>query len=603
MIYSKYKLIMKGVFFMKKALSLILALLLVFGLLAGCGDDGDTASTQSTASGTQSGTATLSKDDVAFVENGESRYVIIRPDDDEVTPLAAIVFKGFKDRLKVNAKNTLDVNEDGVDAYEVLIGDTNRPESKQALDYLEGEKGARIDDYIICTIGKKIVINAQTVDALKVACTRFVNEIISADGVKGGLEVIKRTEGSFSEASINGVSIGRFSMVRPHYNCSYLTQVEMESLYDSVLDKTGYPVFIEEDMYVDEGTFEIVVGNTNRKGVTRVADHDQYSITISGNMVYLNGGSPHATAMAVTEFKKMLEKGSVTDADSKTGSYSQTITSYDASTYYVHKWGDDFDGTEIDLTKWDIIEEEHYGKGADGMSGQNGKQALRVPEANFVKDGFLYQLQYVDDKAYYGGTIRTNNHMNFLGGYLEHSMIHPDNPSSWNTCWMSSVESNGIIGPEIDLNENFGNPNVTDANAHVWPKAGAAEYGWEHRSFDHIRANESKFKLPLKDQAEHNLNTELHTFGFLWREDYIAFTGDGKIYCDLNLDEPGFEDYKMAFTTVAVKVIIAASPGVGSGPKDTSTEEHWTREKSDYITDYLHIYQLDNGWSRMTIRD
>jgi hypothetical protein len=142
-----------------------------------------------------------------------------------------------------------------------------------------------------------------------------------------------------------------------------------------------------------------------------------------------------------------------------------------------------------------------------------------------------------------------------------------------------------------------------DANAHVWPKAGAAEYGWEHRSFDHIRANESKFKLPLKDQAEHNLNTELHTFGFLWREDYIAFTGDGKIYCDLNLDEEGFEDYKMAFTTVAVKVIIAASPGVGTGPTDTSTEEHWTREKSDYITDYLHIYQLDDGWSRMTIRD
>ena len=191
--------------------------------------------------------------------------------------------------------------------------------------------------------------------------------------------------------------------------------------------------------------------------------------------------------------------------------------------------------------------------------------------------------------------------MNFMGGYLEHSMIHPDNPSSWNTCWMSAVESNGIIGPEIDLNENFGNPNITEANAHVWPKSGAAAYGWVHRSFDTIRANESKFMLPDADRTKHNLNTELHTFGFIWREDYIAFTGDGKIYCELNLDEPGFEDYKMAFTTVAVKVIIAASPGVGTGPKDTSNEEHWSREKSDYITDYLHIYQLDDGWCRINI--
>ncbi|MBQ3550256.1 MAG: family 16 glycosylhydrolase [Clostridia bacterium] len=589
---------------MKKVLSLILVVFMAFSILAGCGGDSDTASSNSSGSaGTSSGSVVLSKDDVVFLDGDYSRYIVVRPDDKDATACSNIVFQALKKKLSVNPKNTIDVNAEGVDAYEILVGNTNRAESQQAMDYLGGDLGSRIDDYIICTIGKKIVINAVTNEGLNAACTKFANEIVAKEGVKGGLEVVYRTTGDFSSMSINGYNIGKFSMVRPHYNTSYLTQQEMESMYDDILSKTGYPVFIEEDMYVDESTFEIVVGNTNRKGVTEVTDHDQYSITISGNMVYLNGGSPHATAMAVTEFKKMLQKGAVTDADSKTGSYSETIMTYDASTYYVHKWGDDFDGTEIDLTKWDIIEEEHYGKGADGMSGQNGKQALRVPEANFVKDGFLYQLQYFDDKAYYGGTIRSNDHMNFLGGYLEHSMIHPDNPSSWNTCWMSAVENNGIIGPEIDLNENFGNPNVTDANAHVWPKAGAAEYGWEHRSFDHIRANESKFKLPLEDQAEHNLNTELHTFGFLWREDYIAFTGDGKVYCDLNLNEEGFEDYKMAFTTVAVKVIIAASPGVGSGPKDTSTEEHWTREKSDYITDYLHIYQLDDGWSRIQIRN
>ncbi len=586
---------------MKKAISILFALLMVFTVFAGCGSDSDTATSSNADSGVQNGNLTISKDDVVFIENGESRYTVIRSNDESVTACAAIVFQGLKKVLKTNVKNTLDENADGVDAYEILVGNTNRAESQQALDYLAKDGAPRVDDYIICTIGKKIVINAVTPEGLNAACVYFSNNIVNADGIKGGIEHIYRTEGDFSEITINGVTIGMFSIVRPHYNTSYLTQVEMEAMSDAVTAKTGYPLFIEEDMYVAESGYEIVVGDANRSGVTKITNHDEYYITVKGDKIYLNGGSPHATAMAVTEFAKMLEKGSVTDADSTSGSYSVTIAGYDASSYYVHKWGDDFDGTEIDTTKWDIITEEHYGKGADGNSGQNGKKALRVPEANYVADGFLYQLQYYDDVAYYGGTIRTNNHMKFLGGYLEHSMIHPDNPSSWNTCWMSSVESNGIIGPEIDLNENFGNPAVTDANAHVWPGSGAAEYGWEHRSFDHIRANESKFRLPAKDQAEHNLNTELHTFGFIWRQDYIAFTGDGKVYCELNLDDPGFEDYKLAYTTVAVKVIIAASPGVGTGPKDTSTEEHWTREKSDYITDYLHIYQMDDGWSRMHI--
>ena len=57
----------------------------------------------------------------------------------------------------------------------------------------------------------------------------------------------------------------------------------------------------------------------------------------------------------------------------------------------------------------------------------------------------------------------------------------------------------------------------------------------------------------------------------------------------------------MAFSTVACKLIVAASPGVGSGAADISKPEDWTHEKSDYITDYVHIYQLDDGWSRVEV--
>lgn len=399
---------------------------------------------------------------------------------------------------------------------------------------------------------------------------------------------------------INGKSILRYSIIRQHFNASYLTFVEIENLKSEILRLTGESITVADDTKTTPSDFEIIVGDCERAGVEEIINYDEYRITIRGSKVYLNGGSPYATTVAVSEFAKLLSKGKITDSDSRVGSYSVTVDNYDKSQYYTLRWGDDFDGDEVDLTKWDVITEEHYGKGADGLSGQNGKQALRVPEANVVKDGCLYQLQYYDDKAYYGGTIRSNNHMKFMGGYIEHSVITPDNPASWNTCWMSAVESNGLISPEIDLNENFGKSDVSEANAHVWPTSnGTAQYGWKHRSFDQVLSEESRYRLPIDDRAEHNLNTGFHTFGFLWTEDYIAFIGDGEIYCDLDLNKEGFEDYKMAFTTVAVKLIIAASPGVGSGPKDTSASEHWTNAKSDYVTDYIHIYQLDDGWCRL----
>ena len=400
--------------------------------------------------------------------------------------------------------------------------------------------------------------------------------------------------------TVNGANISEFIIVRPHYNSSYLTQVEMEKLIDEVYAKTGVKLTIEEDAYVAETKYEIVVGNNNRNGVEKIADHDEYRIKISGTKVYLNGGSPHATAIAVTEFAKLIANGAVTDADSVVGSYKKTVASYDNTKYYVHKWGDDFDGDTVDPTKWDVIEkEQHYGKGAEG------RIPWRVADHNEVKNGCLYQYQSRTDDAYYGGTVRTNNHMKFMGGYLEHSLLMSDNPMSWNTLWIHGAESNGVIGPEMDLNETMGmginrNGNVhTQFNLHTWP-AENNEFGWKHRSFDSLKPVEKNYKLPEDEKGTLN-STGFHTFGFLWTKDYVAGIFDGKIFVDMNLNEEGLEDFKMAFSTVACKLIAAASPGVGSRAADISKPEDWTHEKSDYITDYVHIYQLDDGWSRLEV--
>ena len=584
---------------MKRLLTLALALLMLFCLFA-CGSD-DTESTAS-SNGDANGSSIISTADVKYIDDaGEAIYNIVRPDKPEnnESVISGKVFKQFKDKLGVNVRNSPD-SVDGTDQYEVLIGETNRPESAAAMNYMYDQGKGRYDDFIICTIGKKIVINAHNEDALTAACDYFINNYLVKDGVKGGINYLYAKPGDYKDITVNGVNIGRFSIVRPHYNLSYLAQVEMEKMQNSIYEKTGYMLEIKEDAYVTEGDYEIVVGNTNRKGVEKIEGYDNYNITVSGKKIYLNGGNTYSTAISVTMFEKLLADGTVVDADSvKNGSYQTAYAeNCDSTTVYKPVWIDDFDGDSVDTTKWDIIDEEYSKKGTDKLSGQNGKRAWRKPENSVVKDGCFYAMFTQDEGNYYGGTIRTTTTMIYQYGYLEMSCVNPKGSGFWSTLWMSSanVKENTFdcgYSMEVDIAESFGNAAVTDANAHVWPRGIGKAEGFEHRSFDHIRANESKYNVQKTDGKL--LSEDFHTFGFLWTPDYIGFTADGKIYCDLDINEAGFEDYKAAYTTGLVNLRLAGSPGFCNCPlPQTATEEEWANT-ARYIVDYVHLYQIDDG--------
>ncbi len=404
------------------------------------------------------------------------------------------------------------------------------------------------------------------------------------------------SDNNINKNTVNGVDISEFRFVRPHFNSSYLTQIEMEKLC------VTYGIAIADDNSIST-IYEVIVGNSSRSGVETITDHDKFSIKISGTKVYINGGSPHAIAAGVTEFGKLLSKKNVTNADSFEGSYTQAISNYDKTTYYTHAWGDDFDGSEVDILKWNIVDgEKHY------QSLDDGSSSWRVAEANIVQNGHLiqrewYEGNYKTDPAnvkYYGGTLRSGSKMTFRGGYLEHSVIIPDNPVSWNTLWLSSVADNGIIFGEIDLNETFATAKYTSINVHTWPKKNN-EYGWEHRSFDNESVGvNKKVSLSTIDSISHNLNTEFHTYGILWTRDALVYTFDGEVYINFDLNRTGFEDFKMAFSNDSqlYQVIIAASPGT-TGEVSNLKDEHWTPAKSDYVTDYVHIYQVNDGWSVM----
>ena len=579
---------------MKRVLSLMMILVMVVGLLVGCGGDGDKKKTEE-AGNNVNVEGIINTADVNYVADGEAVYRVVRPDGDSVAAsVAQYIYKQMRDKLGVSMRSVADT-ADATDIYEILVGMTAREESKQAMAYLDSKTGGRYDDYVICTIGKKICIYSENPDVLQKAAEDFINNFAVAEGVKGGIAYTKATEGNFESIKVNGVELGKFDFIRPHYNSSWLTECEMQEIIDTVYAKTGYMMEIKHDTKTEPQEYEIIVGNTAREGVEAIGDFDQYKIAVKGKKVYINGGSAHSTAIAVSEFGKLL-KGEVTDSVAVTGSYNTTIASYDKTNEFYWTWGDDFDLAELDTTKW------RQEKESNRTTGQNGKISVRSSNPNdvYVMDGKFYICAREDDEYYYGGMIRTQQTMEYKYGYAEMSSVIPHGDSFWIAWWacsndtLSSFDPNvsKMMSPEIDIVECFGNSKSYAANCHSWPTSyGTNAFGYVHTSLDGAEYGDAKkYTCPDTDKV---LGDDFHTYGFYWDQKSMGFTCDGDLYFvyDTTTKPEDIEcfNHSMYF-------IYSMALGFDGAPGNPITDnpEEWANSNK-LILDWMHLYQKDDG--------
>ncbi len=594
---------------MKRLFSLCLVLILALGLLAGCGGDDkkDDASSKTDAPVADDGI--FSTEDVKFVgENGEALYRIIRSQEFSghsaggSSDAANYVSAQLRMVFGTNFRSTTDDN-DGTDTYEILVGDTNRPETKIVKDYFFSASNGLKEEYIIGTVGKKIVIYSTDFGTLKVAAEYFIKNYAKAEGVQGGIKyVFKSAEKGIT---VNGATLTAFKVVRSHYNESYIVQAQIDEMINTA-NGLGHIIEYVEDQYVTEGDYEIVVGNANRKGVTEITNRDEYKITIQDKKVYINGGSPQATAIAVAEFGKMLSKVQLTNADSVSGTYSETVKKYDRSKYYTLTWGDDFDGDSVDPTLWYHVPETAYS--SDGF---NNRTAIRSKDPNyvFVADGKFHINSSFNDTQYIGGMLMTDRTMLYKYGYLEMSAILPDAPGLWTSLWLDSRwhGQNGKqpdVGVyydfEIDVNECFGNASAVAANCHKWPTSFGEKEGYEHTSLDVEPYSRQKRRAAVDEG--HNFGDGFHTFGLLWDETQMTFTCDGEPYFTYEINKT-VEDLDGFHALCYIR--LSAAIGFSGNPLGTiidDNDERWyTRNK--FVIDYVHIYQLQDGKQQLVTGD
>ena len=170
---------------MKKRLILLLCAILSLTLLVSCGSDANT--TIGTEEDTQ---APQTQSGLTLIQDGSSVYSIIYDDAlelySECQDLKAAIFNAYSVNMFPKKSSATEIGE-----YEILIGQTNRPESAQ----LQAEIGE--DEYAIKTIGKKIVITSLTERGIIAGIKDFANMYVSASNegfvIPEDMNIVKKT--------------------------------------------------------------------------------------------------------------------------------------------------------------------------------------------------------------------------------------------------------------------------------------------------------------------------------------------------------------------------------------------------------------------------
>lgn len=197
---------------------------------------------------------------------------------------------------------------------------------------------------------------------------------------------------------------------------------------------------------------------------------------------------------------------------------------------WVQVWGDEFNGDQLDFSKWEK-EVNNYG------GGNNEAQAYRN-EAKYcsVSNGLLHINVYRDahttsdgkTQPYSSARIRSLKRGDWKYGRFEIYAKMPSGQGIWPAVWMLPTDSKyggWASGGEIDIIESRGSK--------VEETTGALHFGgqWPRNTYLSHR-----YQFPKKNAAE-----DFHLYTLEWSEDEIKWLVDGKL-CKTRSKEEWFSE-------------------------------------------------------------
>ncbi len=309
----------------------------------------------------------------------------------------------------------------------------------------------------------------------------------------------------------------------------------------------------------EEQEKEILIGKTNRKESSDELSDADINVEISGSKLLIEGGHSVTLTSAVNKYIRLApEKGKAAAFTLKTDFTSTVLDGYK----YV--WGDEFEGTDIDFTKWDFEErmssstkleiswEKDVVDVADGRLKLHG-----ISWFNPLREGTLYKSPY---------SVVTKYKMNYVYGYAEIRARVPFEKGAWPSFWGLQIGANGgknkvggvaydpekaaaaKYGVEVDIFEVFGSLTALEPTIHRHYNSGNYNYAEIHDAGKNSTTDGSYVRWDWEEKGVDikTLSQQYHTYGFLWTDKEYSFYVDGEKYetIDITKSFDECEDYQ-----------------------------------------------------------
>ena len=494
--------------------------------------------------------------------------------------------------IKVNSASDSKIKKDS-DTYEILVGNTNRVESKTAYKLLQDNRAQNLNDWIIKSIGNKICIVAIDDNNLAIAiryfnvnfCTKLADFAEATEDYQY-IDMKSYDVKDVEDVGICGNLIGKYTVITSKEK-SLLYTLKLSEFIDVFAEKYGVEIKQGRDTDTKESKYEIIVGDTSRsiEGVDKPSD-DKYIIATVGDKLVINGGSDVAIAAAV---QKLIDIESEARKSGKPfeiskGFKAEGTAENDAGEYH-HAWSDEFNGN-FDKSVWkDLV-----GYPRKDPSTNGGTTYSRGIQNIFTRDGCaVLPSKRIGKTDFENSLMATSQSFAFRYGVVEVRAKLPKPPmvaTMWGSAPMFSVDKNGNRNVELtpknyyefDMLENFGQTEWFASNVHQWIADGS-----RHHSLDGTKYAEQKKYVYPEGEAFYD---DFHIFSCEWTPNGLKYAVDGEVYFHYDISKMD----NIGFLQCPVDLIFSGGYSHAGYYMQKKIPDD-APEYGEYLIDYVRVYQ------------
>lgn len=237
-------------------------------------------------------------------------------------------------------------------------------------------------------------------------------------------------------------------------------------------------------------------------------------------------------------------------------------------------WSDEFDGEEIDFTKWAVEENANGGGNQELQYYVDKAKNVRVEDGHLIIEAHREPVDITGVvRNYSSGRIRTKRRVSWTYGRFEVRAKLPDAPGLWPAIWMlpeTDVYGRWAASGEIDIAEANGKDLGTIF--------GSLHYGgtWP----ENVHQN-GQTRL-----AKGEMEGEFHVYALEWEKEEIRWYIDGRLYHKTSEWFSTAAPYPAPFDQPFHLLLNLAVGGNWAGNPNANTQF-----PAQMKVDYVHVYQ------------